>query len=458
MNSNQDFPAKGIGNMKLNKIISSLAGLAMAAVAASASMAAEEEGSTPPYPLKKPRDIHWSFAGPFGHWDLGQLQRGLKVYKEVCSACHSMNLVAFRSLEALGYSEEQVKALAAEYTITDGPNTEGDMFERPGIPSDHFPAPFPNKAAAAAANNGAAPPDFSLIAKARAPERGFPTFIFDIFTQYAENGPDYLYSLLTGYQDPPAGTEVADGTYYNPYFVGGKTIAMANPLSDGIVTYDDGTAETLDQYARDVSAFLMWAAEPTLVERKALGFKVMIFLLLLAALTYLTKKKVWAGLHEESESAAPRAEGSRAATRTAAVSAAAMSIPTAAVMAPAPAKAAPKKPAAVKAAPKPAAKAPAKKAAATGPRPGKDFIDDVELIDGVGATIAKRLKAEGFGTLSAIAGLSDKRMAELAERVNAANRYLREEWQVQAREMIAGKAPRAQVAREKVERMLNKKF
>src|SRR5690606_11007878 len=132
----------------------------------------------------------------------------------------SMDLVAFRTLGDLGYSDDQVKALAAGYTITDGPNADGDMFDRPGIPSDHFPSPFPNVEAAAASNNGAAPPDFSLIAKARGVERGFPTFIFDIFTQYAENGPDYTHSLLTGYDEqPPAGMEIPEGTYYNPYFI-----------------------------------------------------------------------------------------------------------------------------------------------------------------------------------------------------------------------------------------------
>ncbi|MEZ5873141.1 MAG: cytochrome c1 [Nitratireductor sp.] len=259
---------------------------------------AAEEGQTPHYPLEHPKHAHWSFAGPFGHWDIGQLQRGLKIYKEVCSACHSMNLVSFRNLEELGYSEEQVKAFAAEYTVTDGPNSEGEMFERPAVGSDKFPSPFPNVEAAAAANNGAAPPDFSLLAKARAPERGFPTFIFDVFTLYAENGPDYIYSLLTGYQDAPAGVEIPESTHYNPYFVGGPTLAMAAPLSDGVVTYEDGSPETVDQYSKDIAAFMMWAAEPSLVERKALGFKVMIFLSIFAILLYVSKKSVWAGLKE----------------------------------------------------------------------------------------------------------------------------------------------------------------
>ena len=206
-----------------------------------------------------------------------------------------MELVAFRTLDELGYSEAQVKAFAAEYTVQDGPNDEGEMFERPGIPSDYFPSPFPNVQAAAAANGGAAPPDFSLIAKARGVERGFPTFVFDIFTQYAENGPDYIHSLLTGYgEEPPAGMEIAEGTYYNPYFIAGKSLAMPPPLSDGQVTYDDGSPQTVDQYSRDVSAFLMWAAEPHLEDRKKTGFRVLIFLVLFGALVYLTKRKIWA--------------------------------------------------------------------------------------------------------------------------------------------------------------------
>lgn len=254
------------------------------------------EHATLHYPLKPPQHLNWSFAGPFGHWDLGQLQRGLKIYKEVCSACHSMNLVAFRNFTALGYSDAQVRAFAAEYQITDpSPNAQGEMFQRPGIPSDHLPAPFPNPEAAAAALGGAHPPDLSLIAKARAVERGFPYFIFDIFTQYAEGGPDYIHALLTGYgETPPPNIPIAPGTHYNPYFISGPALAMAQPLTDGQVTFDDGAPQTVDQYARDVAAFLMWAAEPHLVERKATGFVVMIFLIGFAVMLYLVKKRVWA--------------------------------------------------------------------------------------------------------------------------------------------------------------------
>jgi len=291
--------------MKIRTIISGICFAAMASLASTAYSAGEGEAAhTPHYPLKHPRQSEWSFAGPFGTWDQGQLQRGLKVYKEVCSACHSMNFVAFRNLEALGYSPEQVKAFAAEYTVTDGPNGDGEMFERPGIPSDRFPSPFPNVEAAAAANNGAAPPDFSLLAKARAPERGFPTFIFDVFTLYAENGPDYIHSLLTGYdQEVPEGVEVPEGAYYNPYFVAGPALAMANPLSDGVVTYDDGSPETVDQYAHDVAAFMMWAAEPHLVERKELGFKVLVFLAIFAMLLYFVRQQVWADIKRKPKTA-----------------------------------------------------------------------------------------------------------------------------------------------------------
>jgi ubiquinol-cytochrome c reductase cytochrome c1 subunit len=214
-------------------------------------------------------------------------------------------LVAFRTLadeEGPKFTEEQVKALAAEYQITDGPDSSGDMFQRPGRPSDHFPAPFANEQAARASNGGAYPPDLSLIAKARQITRGFPTFVFDVFTQYQETGPDYIYSLLTGYQEPPEGVEVAEGQYYNPHFISGPALAMPPPLSDGQITYAQNADETdvnnvpesLDQYAMDVTAFLMWAAEPHMVERKSMGLTVMIFLIVLAALVYYTKKKVWA--------------------------------------------------------------------------------------------------------------------------------------------------------------------
>jgi ubiquinol-cytochrome c reductase cytochrome c1 subunit len=281
----------------MKKILASLAAIGFVMAAGAAIAQDDEHSAAEPthFPIHKPKQVEWSFAGPFGTYDKAQLQRGLKVYKEVCSACHSMDLVAFRTLEDLGYSEAQVKAFAAEYTIEDGPNDDGDMFERPGLPSDYFTPPFPNMQAAAASNGGAAPPDFSLIAKARGVERGFPTFIFDIFTQYAENGPDYIYSLLTGYdEEPPAGMEIAEGTHYNPYFIGGKSLAMAAPLSDDQVTYDDGAPQTVDQYARDVSAFLMWAAEPHLESRKKTGFRVMVFLILFAGLMYATKRRVWA--------------------------------------------------------------------------------------------------------------------------------------------------------------------
>lgn len=248
------------------------------------------------YPIKKPKNADWSFSGPLGTWDLGQLQRGLKVYTEVCAACHSMKILHYRNLTDLGYTEAQVKNYAAEFEVTDGPNEDGEMFERPATPADRFKGPYANDNEAAAANGGALPPDMSLLAKARAPERGFPTFIFDIFTMYAENGPDYIYSLLTGYQDPPEGVDVQEGLHYNPYFVAGDALAMADPLSDEIVSYDDGAPETVEQYSKDVSAFLMWAAEPGLQDRKQRGFIVIIFLLIFAGLLYFTKKKVWASV------------------------------------------------------------------------------------------------------------------------------------------------------------------
>ncbi|TIM23955.1 MAG: cytochrome c1 [Mesorhizobium sp.] len=288
----------------MKKILTSLALVGLAAVgigsAGTWAIAAEEahNAAAPThFPIDEPKEMDWSFTGPFGTYDKAQLQRGLKVYKEVCSACHSMNMVAFRTLSDLGYSDAQIKTLSAEYTIHDGPNDAGDMFDRPGKPSDHFPPPFANDEAAAASNGGAAPPDMSLLAKARGVERGFPQFVFDVFTQYDAGGPDYIHSLLTGYNEtPPAGMVIPEGTHYNPYFMSGVSLKMPNPLSDGQVTYDDGAPQTVDQYSRDVSAFLMWAAEPHMEDRKKTGFRVLVFLLLFGALVYLTKRKVWEGV------------------------------------------------------------------------------------------------------------------------------------------------------------------
>jgi ubiquinol-cytochrome c reductase cytochrome c1 subunit len=283
----------------MNKLFASLLSLAVigglttvAAVAQDKKPAAET--ATPTYPIKEPREQKWTFAGPFGYYDKQQLQRGLKVYAEVCSACHSMNLVPFRTLADLGYSDAQIKTFAANYETQDGPNAQGEMYTRKALPSDHFPAPFANPEAAAAANNGAVPPDMSLLAKAREIERGFPRFVFDIFTQYQESGPDYIYSLLTGYEEPPAGFQLPPGSHYNPYFHAAPSFAMPKPLSDGQVAYDDGSPQTVDQYAKDVSSFLMWAAEPHMEERKHMGFMVIIFLLIFTVLIYLTKRSIYA--------------------------------------------------------------------------------------------------------------------------------------------------------------------
>jgi ubiquinol-cytochrome c reductase cytochrome b/c1 subunit len=241
----------------------------------------------------------WSFAGPFGHYDPAQLQRGFKVYREVCSACHGISLVAFRNLEEPGgplFSEEAARQIASEYTVIDGPNADGEMFERPGRLSDRFPSPYPNEEAARAAQGGAYPPDLSLMAKARAAHRGFPWFVFDVFTQYQEQGPDYIHALLTGYEEPPEGAEVPPGMYYNKSFLAGHLLAMPAPLSDDQVEYTDGTPATVDQYSRDVAAFLMWTAEPKLDERKQMGFKAMLFMVVFAGALYFTKRKLWDGI------------------------------------------------------------------------------------------------------------------------------------------------------------------
>ena len=265
--------------------------LAFSVPASSVPAQASEAGGLD---MRPPR-LSWSFSGPFGMYDTAQLQRGFRVFREVCAACHSANFVYFRNLAQPGgpsFSEAQAKAVALEYQVTDGPNDQGEMFQRPGRLSDHWPAPFPNDQAARYANGGALPPDFSVLAKARSYHVGFPGFIIDAFTQYQEHGVDYIHALMTGYVDPPEGVQVQTGLHYNRYFPGHQ-IAMPNPLSDGQVEYTDGTPTTVDQYARDVSAFMMWMAEPHLDVRKRLGFQVMIFLLVLAGLLYFTKKKVW---------------------------------------------------------------------------------------------------------------------------------------------------------------------
>lgn len=250
-----------------------------------------------------PPSLNWSFSGPFGTFDRAQLQRGFKVVKEVCANCHSMSLIRLRNLSQPGgpeFSTGQVAALAATYTIKDGPNEQGEMFDRPGRAADAFPAPFPNEQAARAANGGAYPPDLSVLAKARTYERGFPKFVFDMFTQYQEQGPDYIAALLTGYKDPPPeGVTLLPGQYYNTYMPG-HLIAMPPPMQDGQVEYPKGpdgkspVPETVAQYSKDVAAFMVWMAEPHLEQRKRIGMMVMIFLFIFGGLLYYTKKKIWA--------------------------------------------------------------------------------------------------------------------------------------------------------------------
>jgi cytochrome c1 len=258
----------------------------LAVIVAAPAVAAETE--TPPR-------VKWSFAGMFGTYDRGQLQRGFKIYQEVCKACHGLTLLSFRNLAepgGPGFTPAQAATVAADYEIDDGPNDQGQMFKRPGRVADHFPSPFPNDQAARQANNGVLPPDLSVIAKARTYERGFPWFVLDIFTQYQEQGADYLVALLTGYEDPPQGFTLLPGLSYNRYFPG-HGIGMPKILSDGQVSYSDGSPQTVDQYAKDITGFLMWAAEPHLEARKGIGFQVIIFLIVFAGLLYFTKKKVW---------------------------------------------------------------------------------------------------------------------------------------------------------------------
>jgi ubiquinol-cytochrome c reductase cytochrome c1 subunit len=241
----------------------------------------------------KPPRQSWSFYGVFGKFDQAQLQRGFQVYKEVCSNCHRLS-IAFRTLadpDGPGYTEDQVKALAATYKVTnDEPDDQGKIFQRPGTPADIFPPPdaYPNDQAAAA-TLGKAPPDMWLLAKSRKYERGFPWFVFDIFDAYQEVGSDYIYAILNGYTKP-------DDPQWNLYYPGHK-IAMPAPLQDGAVKYTDGTPGTIPNYAKDVAAFLSWAAEPTMIERKNTGFRAIVFLIVLAALMYLVKRRIWADAH-----------------------------------------------------------------------------------------------------------------------------------------------------------------
>lgn len=220
----------------------------------------------------------WHFDGIFGTYDKATLQRGLQVYREVCAACHSMKRVHYRNLVDLGYSEEQVKSIAGEYMVEDGPNDEGEMFSRAAIPADPFVSPYPNEKAARYANGGAYPPDLSLINKAR------------------KDGPNYVYALLTGYTEPPHGEEGMEGQYYNKYFAG-HWISMAPPLMDGQIMRSNGDAASVDQAAYDVVNFLQWAAEPELNDRKRMGWHVLLFLIVFAGVMYKVKKKIWRDVH-----------------------------------------------------------------------------------------------------------------------------------------------------------------
>lgn len=273
---------------------------AAAAVAAFAALPASAAGGG-----EKPPELPWSFDGPFGQFDRAQLQRGFKVYRQACASCHGLSLIRFRNLSQPGgpeFSEAQVRNLAADYKIQDGPNDSGEMFERPGRPADAFPRPFPNEQAARAANNGAYPYDLSVMAHARFPKRGFPLFVFDVVTQYQEGGPDYIAAFLKGFQDPPQGVELQPGQSWNKYKEG-NIISMPNVLQDGLVDYPKGpdgqpaVPETKVQYAKDVAAFLAWTADPHMEARKRIGFQVMVFLALFSILLYYTKKKIWRDAH-----------------------------------------------------------------------------------------------------------------------------------------------------------------
>ena len=225
----------------------------------------------------------WTFKGLFGKFDRASLQRGYQVYTEVCAACHSMKYLSYRNLSEKGgpeFSVAQAKAIAATFEVTDGPNADGDMFQRPGKLSDKFVMPYENVKAAEAANGGAYPPDMSVLVKARG------------------GGVDYIYSLLQGYEDAPSGMTLDDGVHYNKYMYGNK-IKMSAPLSDDIVEYSDGTKATVEQMSKDVTTFLMWAAEPSLEARHQMGFKAIIYLIILTILVYFSMKRIWSRVKSE---------------------------------------------------------------------------------------------------------------------------------------------------------------
>ena len=220
----------------------------------------------------------WSFKGLTGTFDRASVQRGYKVYREVCSGCHSMNLLYYRDLIEIGFSEEQVKAISSEYFVLDGPNNEGEMFERSAKPSDRFVDPFTNEQEARLSNNGAYPPDLSVITKAK------------------KYGVDYIYNLLLGYEESPSDLKIGEGMYYNKW-VEGNQIAMSQPLDDGYVDYDDGTENSLPQLAEDIVTFLAWSAEPELEIRKKMGIKVILFFVIIGLLFYLVKLRLWRNIN-----------------------------------------------------------------------------------------------------------------------------------------------------------------
>lgn len=250
-------------------------------IAVAATAVALTLAGTGAWALEKPREPEsrdWSFSGMFGKYDRAELQRGYLVYKEVCAACHSARQLAFRNLREIGFSDAEAEAIASEFSVQDGPDDSGEYYDRDALLSDHFPDPYENENEARTANNGALPPDLSLIVRSR------------------EGGPDFLYALLAGYEDAPGDFTLADGMNYNPFFAGAQ-IAMPPPLFEDMVEYADGTTASVEQMSSDVAAFLYWAAVPELEARNRLGFQVMIFLVLLTVLFYFVKRKVWRNVH-----------------------------------------------------------------------------------------------------------------------------------------------------------------
>lgn len=266
------------------------------------TLSADEKNKTEKienYPIKKPLKQNWSFQGPFGIYDQQQLRRGFQVYYQNCATCHSLNFLSFRDLKQIGFTEKELDEIIKKFQIYDGIDEDYVPSMRPAKKSDFFPAPYANKKIAASMNNGVVPPDLSLMTRARSlPNEGL-SFLWNFISNYNEGGADYIASLLSGYEEPPSFMKISQGQYYNPYYLSGQTLSMPQMLFDGQIKYQDDTDETVEQYAKDVAAFLNWVGDPHLEKRKKIGFCVLLFLIVFSFLLYFLKNEFFKDLEKE---------------------------------------------------------------------------------------------------------------------------------------------------------------